>query len=115
MHPIISGRYACSRELSVDDLCGEVQMGIRVKYTLKFLVGLAFVTGIVYLGYWLVAEYEVRNTLALIAIGIFIVIPAIKVVFSLPGELRVLYLVWSSDDPETIERLAGDLRERDRL
>ena len=90
-------------------------MGIRAKYTLKFITGVIIVGAIIYFGYWLLFEYQVRNTLALIAIGIFIIIPAIKVLFTLPNEINILYLVWTSDNPEMVEELAGDLRERDQL
>lgn len=90
-------------------------MGTRAKYTLKFITSAIIVGAIIYLGYWLLFEYHVRNTFAFIAIGIFIIIPAIKVLFTLPNEINILYLVWTSDDPEMVEKLAGDLRELDQI
>lgn len=90
-------------------------MGTRSKYTLKFLTSVIIVGAIIYFGYWLLIDYQVRNIFALIAIGIFIIIPAIKVLLSLPNEINVLYLIWTSDNPEMVEKLAGDLRERDQL
>lgn len=90
-------------------------MGAKIKYTIKFLMGILFVVGIAYFGYWLLAIYKVENIIAQIAIGIFIIIPLIKTLFTLPNELRILGLVWSSDIPEEIEDVAAYLREIDRL
>lgn len=90
-------------------------MGTRTKYTLKLITGAIIVGAIIYLGYWLLFDYQVRNTFALIAIGIFIIIPGIKVLLVLPNELKILYLIWTSDNPEMVEKIAGDLRERDQL
>ncbi len=90
-------------------------MGTKIKYTIKFLLGILFVVGIALFGYWLLAIYKVENVVGQIAIGIFIIIPLLKTIFTLPGELRILGLVWSSDIPEEIEDVAAYLRERDRL
>ena len=90
-------------------------MGTKIKYTIKFLLGILFVIGIALFGYWLLAIYKVENVLGQIAIGIFIIIPLLKTIFTLPSELRILGLVWSSDIPEEIVDVAAYLRERDRL
>jgi len=90
-------------------------MNTKLKYTLKFLFGMLFILGVVALLYWLFAIYQVSNWLAVLAIGVFLVLPLLKVLLSLPGEILMLYNILRSDNPEELERLAGDMRERDQL
>ncbi|MBY6203795.1 hypothetical protein [Halomonas denitrificans] len=90
-------------------------MKTKLKYTLKFLLGIIFVLGVVALLYWLFAIYQVSNWLAILAIALFLVLPLLKVMFSLPGEIMMLYHILRSDNPEELEKIAGDMRERDQL
>ncbi|WP_376697587.1 hypothetical protein [Wenzhouxiangella sp. EGI_FJ10305] len=90
-------------------------MNTKLKYTLKFLFGTLFILGVIALLYWLFAIYQVSNWIAILAIGLFLVLPLIKVLLSLPGEIIMLYNILRSDNPEQLERLAGDMRERDQL
>jgi len=90
-------------------------MNTKFKYTLKFLFGMLFVFAVISFLYWLFAIYQVSNWLAVFAILVFLVLPLIKVLFSLPGEIIILYQILRSDNPEELEKLAGDLRERDQL
>lgn len=90
-------------------------MKTKLKYTVKFLLAILFLVGVVALLYWLFAIYRVSNWLALLAIGVFLVLPLIKVLLSLPGEFIALYNILRSDNPEEVEKLAGDMREKDQL
>lgn len=90
-------------------------MGIKEKYTLKFILGFGIAFAIGYLIYWLLAVYKVYNIFALAAILIFLVLPFVKVIFTIPNELKILKAIWASDNPEEIEEIAAQLRERDRL
>lgn len=91
------------------------RMNVKAKYTVKFLFGVAFLVGVVALIYWLLAIYKVSNWLGLAAIGVFLILPLINALFSLPGECIVLYKILTSNNPAELEKLAGDLRERDLL
>ena len=104
--PTSSGRAGGS------GLYGEWVMGIKEKYTFKLLFGIIFVAAIAYFGYWLLAVYKVENVFGMIAIGLFVILPLIKVIFTLPRELRLLILVWSSDNPEEIVEGTDKLREK---
>jgi len=90
-------------------------MNPKLKYTLKFLFGILFILGVVGLLYWLFAIYQVSNWLAILAIGVFLVLPLIKVLLSLPGEIIMLYNILRSDNPEELEKVADHMRERDQL
>jgi len=90
-----------------------VRLHKRMK--VKFLFGVAFLVGVVALIYWLLAIYKVSNWLGLAAIGVFLILPLINALFSLPGECIVLYKILTSNNPAELEKLAGDLRERDLL
>lgn len=82
---------------------------------MKFLLGLLFLVVIVYFAYWLLAVYKIENVIGQIAIGIFVIISLLKSIFTLPNELRLLVQIWLSDNPEEIEEVAAQLRERGRL
>jgi len=90
-------------------------MNPKLKYTLKFLFGILFTLGVVALLYWLFAIYQVSHWLAILAIGVFLVLPLIKVLLSLPGEIIMLYNILRSDNPEELVKVAEHLRERDQL
>lgn len=90
-------------------------MNIKARYALKLLFGLLFVVAIAYFGYWLLAVYKVENVIGQIAIVIFITLPLLKTILSLPGELRMLILVCTSNNPEEIEEAAAQLRDRGAL
>lgn len=85
------------------------------KYTFKLLAGLIFFIVVLVLLYWLLFIYRVRNFLALAVILIFLVIPSIRSILTLPNEFRALKLIWQSDDPEALDKVLGDLREKGML
>lgn len=85
---------------------------LKWKYTFKLIAGLIFLIAIIALLYWLLYIYEVRNFLGLIAIIIFLILPAVHSFLTLPNEFRALKLIWESDDPENLDKVIGDLREK---
>ncbi len=90
-------------------------MKTKVKYLLKFLLGILFLVGVVALLYWLFAIYQVSNWIAILAVGMFLVLPLIKVLLSLPGEFVALLTILRSDNPEEVEKLVGYMREKNQL
>ena len=90
-------------------------MNAKVRYSLKFVVGIIFVILIVSLAYWLMHAFN--NIIVQSLIGIFIGLPLLKTLITLPNEIRILWLVWRSDreDIEEIEEWAASLRERCKL
>lgn len=90
-------------------------MKTKVKYTVRLLFGILLVGAIAYFGYWLLAVYKVENVIGQIAIGLLIVLPLIKTLFTLPRELRLLVLVWASDNPEETVEGTDRLREKGTL
>ena len=88
---------------------------VKFRYTLKLIAGLAFLLFAAWLTYWLLFQYQVRNLLGITAIVIFLGIPSITAIFKIPGELLAFVAIWRSDDPVSLERALGDLRERDEL
>ncbi len=84
----------------------------KLWYTLKLMIGLAFLAFAVWLSYWLLFQYHVRNLVGLGAIILFLVIPSIIATFKIPREIRWLIAVWLSDDPEVLDKALGDIRER---
>lgn len=87
----------------------------KVKYTIRLILGLAFLFAVASLVYWLLFVYEVRNWLGLAAIIFFLILPGLASLRTIPNEVRALLLVWRSDDPAAVERELGDLRERGLL
>jgi len=88
---------------------------IKVKYTFKVLAGLVFLSFVIVLLYWLFFVYEVRNIFAILLIIVFLVIPAFLSARTIPNEIRALIMIWKSDDPEALEKVLGDLREKERI
>jgi len=86
-------------------------MSVRIRYTVKFMIGLLLLLGIIYFTYWLLDVYRVRNAFGLMAMGVFIGIPLLASIARIPAEVKILYLVWRSENPEEIERAAADLRD----
>ncbi|MHC4404155.1 MAG: hypothetical protein ACYTG0_31255 [Planctomycetota bacterium] len=89
--------------------------GVRLRYTLKLVGGLAFLVTAMWLTYWLLFEYRVRNVLGMAAVVVLLGIPCIIAILKVPGELIALVAIWRSDDPATLDRVLGDMRERDEL
>ena len=88
---------------------------VRLRYTLRLVAGLAFLVFATWLTFWLLFEYRLRNLFAIGAIIVFLAIPCVIAILKVPGELVVLVAMWQSDDPATLDRLLGDMRERDEL
>lgn len=88
---------------------------VKFRYTLKLIAGLAFLLFAASVTYWLLFQYQVRNLLGIVAIVIFLGIPSIIAISKIPGELLALVAIWRSDDPASLERTFGDLRERDEM
>lgn len=88
---------------------------IKLRYTLKLIAGLAFLIFAIWLSYWLIFEYRVRNILAFGAIILFLILPGILSMLKIPGEIIALIAIWRSDEPASLEKALGDLRERDEL
>lgn len=88
---------------------------IKLRYTLKLIAGLAFLIFAIWLSYWLIFEYRVRNILGLGAMILFLIIPAVVAIATIPRELVALIAIWRSDEPASLEKAFGDLRERDEL
>lgn len=86
----------------------------RVKrtYLLKFLLGMVFLACVAGLTYWLLFVYQVRNIVGLLLIAVFLFAPLVKVIFSLPWEFWALWAVMTSDDPETLDEILGEVRWR---
>jgi fatty acid desaturase len=88
---------------------------IKTKYTLKLLAAVAFLCFAVWLSYWLLFEYRVRNLLGLLLIVVFLVIPSIMSALTIPREVIGLIAIWRSHDPAAVERTLGDIREQDPM
>jgi hypothetical protein len=87
----------------------------KVRYTLKLVAGLAFLVLALWLTYWLLFDYKVRNVVGLAAIVLFLGIPALIAILKIPGELMALVAIWRSDDPASLDDILGHLREHDQL
>jgi hypothetical protein len=78
-------------------------------------LGLAFLAAMIWLTYWLLFIYEVRNIIGLILIVVFLAIPCLIALLKIPWELRGLIAVLQSDDPASVDKALGDLREREPM
>ncbi|MBU4400440.1 MAG: hypothetical protein KKE86_14030 [Planctomycetes bacterium] len=88
---------------------------VKLWCTLKLIAGLAFLAFAIWLTYWIFFVYELRNIIGIAFVIIFLGIPSVTALFKIPGELMILFAIWRSDDPDTLDKMAGDLRERDIL
>ena len=88
---------------------------VKLWCTLKLIAGLAFLAFAIWLTYWFFFVYELRNIIGVALAIIFLGIPSVIGLFKIPGELIILFAIWRSDDPATLDKMAGDLRERDIL
>ena len=88
---------------------------VKFYYTLKLIAGLAFLVFAVWLTYWLVFQYQVRNLVGLAAIIIFLGFPSIAAILTIPGELVLVIQIWRSDDPESLKKVLDDMREHGEL
>jgi hypothetical protein len=84
----------------------------KLGYTVRAMVGLAFIVGVAWLIYWLVIEYQVRNLFGLAAILVFLVVPCLLALLTVPAELVALFLVWQSKDPKRTDEELAEIRER---
>jgi hypothetical protein len=84
----------------------------KFKYILKLIGGLTFLAFAIWLSYWLLFDYKVRNILGILAIIIFLIIPSIISLFTIPGEIFGLIHVLKSKDPKSVEKALGDIRGR---
>jgi hypothetical protein len=84
----------------------------KINYTVQYLAGLAFLAAIGFLIYWLIFEYEVRSILGLGLILVFLCLPLLHALFSLPAGFFALILIWQSDDPAATEKQLIEIRER---
>jgi hypothetical protein len=87
----------------------------KIWYTVKLTAGLTFLSFAIWLSYWLLFVYQARNIYATIAIALFLVFPSLISVLKIPTEISWLVAVWRSDDPASLDKAAGDLRENDLL
>ena len=87
----------------------------KVRYSLKVILGLSFLCFAVWLSYWLIFDYGVRNLLGLIAIGIFLIIPSVLSALTIPREILALIVVWRSNDPERGSKAMEHIREQDPM
>ena len=90
-------------------------IGVKVVYTLMLVAGLTFLLGVAWLMYWLLFLYQVRNLAGIGAIVLFLGIPLLSSLFKIPAVLSLLVAIWRADDPASLERDIGYVRERGAL
>ena len=84
---------------------------VKFLYTLRLSAGFAFILFAVWLTYWLLFQYQVRNLVGITAIIVFLASPSIISVLKIPAEVLALVAIWRSDDPEPVnpdETLGGN-------
>ena len=79
------------------------------------MLGLAFLAFAVWLSYWLLFQYRVRNPIGFGAIILFLVSPSIIAICKIPQEITWLIAIWRSDDPALLDRAIGEIREREDM
>ena len=63
--------------------------------------------------YWLIFVYKVENFIAFGAIAIFLVIPCLVSLLTIPKEIGRLIAIWQSSDPAALDEAIKQIRQRE--
>jgi hypothetical protein len=86
----------------------------KFKYFAQFLLGLLPLGGLSYAIFYFISANPVDSIIGKVFCG-FLIIWLLYVLFSLPGEIKGLAKVLSTDDPETVIAELADQRGRHKL